>query len=393
MRYNCLYLIFKESRFVKIAIVANTSWNIYNFRLNLIHFFLAHKYEVVCIAPVDRHTEALTTLPVTFVPVEIDSKGNNPIKDARLVGKFLSIYKKHKPDVILQYTIKPNIYGTLAAKLCGIPTINTVTGLGTVFLHDTCITRLAQQLYAFSFKFATVAVFQNEDDRDIFVQKRIITHAKTQIIKGSGVNTTHFIPAKTYSKAFAFLMVARLLYDKGIREYAQAAKCLHEQHGNNVQCLLIGAIDSDKQLGINKEDVHAWANRHHLIYKPFDTAILKEYQQANVVVLPSYREGLSKSLLEAGACGKPLIASNVSGCKEIVIDNWNGYLCEAKDAGNLFDKMNLMLETSPEQLAEMGKNSRDFIEQNFSDKIISNDYFYLIKRVTESKKTNTNDIH
>ncbi len=378
---------------MKIAIVANTSWNIYNFRLNLIHFFLTHNYEVVCIAPVDTHTEQLTKLPITFVPVEIDSKGNNPLRDALLVSKLFRVYKKHKPDVILQYTIKPNVYGTIAAKLCGIPTINTVTGLGTVFLHNTLVTKLAQQLYTFSFKFAYVAVFQNEDDRNIFIQKGIVKHRNTKLIKGSGVNTGHFIPANIDNKVFTFLMVSRLLYDKGIREYAEAAKQLHELHGNAVQCLLIGAIDSDKQLGIYKEDVQTWAKEHSLIYKPFDNNIIKEYQRASVVVLPSYREGLSKSLLEAGACGKPLIASNVAGCKEIVIDNWNGYLCEPKDAGSLFDKMNVILQATKEQLIQMGNNSRNFIEQNFSDKIISNDYFCLIKQVEERTKTNTNDIH
>lgn len=382
----------EKNRFVKIAFVANTSWNIYNFRLNLIQFFLAHKYDVICIAPVDAYSDEIKKLPVTFVPVNIDSKGNNPFKDGLVIGALYRIYKQHKPDIILQYTIKPNIYGTIAAKWCGIPTINTVTGLGTVFLHDTVVARLARVLYRFSFRFAQHTVFQNEDDRNVFVEQGIVTHGRTSIIQGSGVNTGYFIPKlKQKGATFVFLMVARLLYDKGIIEYAKASKMLYEQYGDQIQCVLVGAIDSDKKLGIAQQDVAEWANEHKLIYKPFERTILHEYQAATVVVLPSYREGLSKSLLEAGACGKPLIASNVSGCKEIVIDGWNGYVCNARDAVALYDKMNLMLQISSETLAGMGNNSRLFVEQNFSDKIIFNDYFCLIMQI--EKNTDTNDIH
>lgn len=371
---------------MKIAFVANTSWNLYNFRLNLIRGFLAKGYEVICIAPYDSFSDELKKLPLTFVPVNIHSKGNNPFNDIKLIFNLYHIYKQHKPDSILQYTIKPNIYGTIAAALlCKKNTINTVTGLGTVFLHNNLVSFIAQKMYAISFRFAKKIIFQNEDDRQLFIQKKLVSTAKTHLIRGSGVNIDIFKPQnknddRIQGRPFRFLMVARVLYDKGIREYAQASKQLNETYGTQIECILIGAVDSDKNLGIQKTDLNGWANMYKLTYKSFSINLLAEYQEADTVVLPSYREGLPKSLLEAAACAKPLIASNVAGCKDIVIDEWNGLLCEVKNSDDLFQKMKRMYTDSDEERNRMARNSREFAEKNFSDKIIFNEYFCLIEK-------------
>ena len=381
--------IAKNNQSVKIAFVANTSWNLYNFRLNLIQGFLEKGIEVVCIAPYDTYSEELKKLSLEYIPVKMNSKGNNPFVDLLLVHQLKRIYTHTKPDIILQYTIKPNIYGTLAAKLAGIPALNTVTGLGTVFLHDTWVSYIAQRLYKFSFQFASKVVFQNEDDRALFVKMNLVSPDKTHIVGGSGVNTERFKADHTISfsisSPFQFLMVARLLFDKGIQEFAEASLKLHLQHGAAVECILIGAIDSDKNLGISKEHVEHWAAAHHIVYKSFSTDITNDYKQATYVVLPSYREGLPKSLLEAGACSKPLIATNVAGCKDVVIDQWNGYLCEVKNAEDLFNKMNMAFQLSPEKINEQGINSRSRTEKYFSDKIIFNEYFCLIEQVLQKK--------
>ncbi|MGN6646774.1 MAG: glycosyltransferase family 4 protein [Cytophaga sp.] len=369
---------------MKIAFVANTSWNLYNFRLNLIRGFLEKGIEIVCIAPYDAYSEELKKLPVKYIPVQMHSKGNNPVADLQLLLRLRKIYARTKPDIILQYTIKPNIYGTLAAKLVGIPVLNTVTGLGTVFLHKNLVATIAQKLYRFSFRFASKVVFQNEDDRLLFQTLGLVSPAQTAIIKGSGVNTEHFCPASNESNTsspFRFVMVARLLFDKGIREYAEAARQLYLHHGSKVECILIGAIDSDKNLGISKDHVEHWAATNHVTYKPFSNTIVDDYRNASVVVLPSYREGVPKSLLEAAACAKPLVATNVAGCKDVVSDDWNGYLCEAKNAADLFNRMNLAFHTPAEKIAEMGLNSRSLVEKSFSDKIIFNEYFCLITKI------------
>lgn len=381
--------IAKNNQSVKIAIVANTSWNLYNFRLNLIQGFLQKGIEVVCIAPYDAYSEELKKLPLKYIPVHMHSKGNNPFADLLLLYRLQQAFKQTRPDIILQYTIKPNIYGTLAATRFRIPVINTVTGLGTVFLHNNWISKIAQKLYTFSFQFASKVVFQNEDDRTLFVTSKIVSPAKTTVIRGSGVNIEKFKPTgtadKETSRPFQFLMVSRLLFDKGIQEYAEASKALYMKYGTAVECVLIGSIDSDKKLGISKDHVAGWAATHNLNYKPFSNTIADDYKYATYVVLPSYREGLPKSLLEAAACGKPLIASNVAGCKDIVIDSWNGYLCEVKNADDLLNKMNAAINLTPEQIKAQGINSRTLTEKFFADKIIFNEYFCLIEHVLHTK--------
>jgi glycosyltransferase involved in cell wall biosynthesis len=377
---------------VKIALVANTSWNLYNFRQNIIHGLLDKGCDVLCIAPEDDFTIELKKLPITFESIRVHSKGNNPVTDVLLIKQLHRIFRKHQPTVILQYTIKPNIYGTIAAALCRIPTINTVTGLGTVFLHNTVVSKVAQQLYAISFKFAARVVFQNEDDKQLFATRKLVHPGKTKIIKGSGINTSYFIPEhynamKLTDKPFRFLMVARLLFDKGIQEFAEAAKRLKELHGTKVECVLIGAVDSDKNLGIRREQLSEWTQKHQLVYKEFSNPIINEYHEATAVVLPSYREGLSKSLLEAASCSLPLIATNVPGCKEVVIDGWNGYLCEPKSSDDLFLQMNHLFLDTLDKIHTMGKNSRFYVEENFSDKIIFNDYFCLIEQVVAEKRS------
>lgn len=377
---------------MKIALVANTSWNLYNFRQNIILGLLDKGCEVICVAPEDHFTTELKKLPITFESIHVNPKGNNPVADILLIKQLHRIFKKHQPTVVLQYTIKPNIYGTIAAALCKIPTINTVTGLGTVFLHNTLVSKVAQQLYAFSFKFAATVVFQNEDDQQLFIARKLVHPNKTKIIKGSGVNTNYFIKQQsdainTDNKPFRFLMVARLLFDKGILEFAEATKRLKELHGSKLECVLIGAMDADKNLGIRREQLLEWTHTYQLVYKEFSNPIIKEYHKSAAVVLPSYREGLSKSLLEAASCSLPLIATNVPGCKDIVIDGWNGYLCEPKNADDLFLKMNQLFLDSPDRIHTMAKNSRLYVEENFSDKIIFNDYFCLIEQVVAEKRS------
>lgn len=368
---------------MKIALVANTCWNLYNFRRCIILGLINSGFEVLCIAPEDAFTIEIQKLPVTYIPIKLQAKGNNPLLDVMLINQLVGIYKSQKPDLVLQYTIKPNIYGSFAASIAGIPVINSVTGLGTVFLHENAVSKIAQFLYKWSFRSAKYVVFQNEDDKKVFIDKKLVREDQVTLIKGSGIDINHFnlIGKDVKSPTFRFLMVARLLYDKGIREYAEASKKLYASFGTAIECVLLGSIESDKNLGISKEELKNWIKEHHLIYKPFTTEVIEEYQTATVVVLPSYREGLSKSLLEAASCSKPLIATNVAGCKEIVLDTKNGFLCAPKNSEDLFLKMKQMIACSQEQLTDMGAKSRMHVEENFSDKIIFNDYFCLIKQV------------
>jgi glycosyltransferase involved in cell wall biosynthesis len=373
---------------VRIAIVVNSSWNIYNFRLGLVKAFLSKGIEVVAVAPEDQYSKLLIENGCQYQSVKIENKGSNPFKDISLIFQFYIIYKKYRPDIILHYTIKPNIYGTLAARIAGIPVINNVSGLGTVFLHKNLTTYIAKKLYKLAFKFPAKIFFQNNDDLELFVEQKLLTRTKTALVPGSGVDTKKFTPVVTLERnsEFTFLMVARLLYDKGIVEYMEAIRMVKNK-GLKARFQVIGAIDETANLGIDRKKLEEWIAEGLLEYYPFTDNLIKYYHQADCVVLPSYREGTPRSLLEAGACGIPMIATDVPGCKEVVVNNKNGFLCKVKDSGDLALKMQQMLAVSKAEYKEMGIAARTHILENFDENIVINAYFTTINSILSGKDT------
>ncbi len=212
---------------MRVAIVINTAWNIWNFRRSLVRALQEAGHEVLAIAPPDAYSERLETeLGCRFVPILMENKGTNPLKDAALTRRFYQIYRRERPDVVLQYTIKPNIYGTIAARLAGIPSVNNVSGLGTVFIVKNLVSTVALGLYRFAFQFPKRVFFQNGDDRQLFLEHRLVAAAKTDLLPGSGVDTNRFRPAAEFHRntPFVFLMIARVLYEKGVEEYFEAAR-------------------------------------------------------------------------------------------------------------------------------------------------------------------------
>ncbi|HXA00885.1 MAG TPA: glycosyltransferase family 4 protein [Cytophagaceae bacterium] len=371
---------------MRIAVTVNTSWNIYNFRMGLIDALRKAGHEVKAIAPYDEYTDLLEKAGIQCYPIKMENKGSNPFKDLSLIIQLYKIYKKLKPDVILQYTIKPNIYGSIAAGILGIPVINNVSGLGTVFLHDSLISGIAIRLYKFAFRFPRKVFFQNEDDRKLFIERKIVKPEITDVLPGSGIDLDKF-SQRAYSRnsPFVFLMVARLLYDKGIVEYAEAGKILKAQ-GKNVRLKVLGSPDTESKLGIPLSLLEEWEQQGYIEYGGFSNNIIEAMKNADVVVLPSYREGTPRTLLEAASMGIPLIATNVPGCREIVVDNKNGYLCAAKDAGGLAVQMEKMLELNDQQLNDMGKNSREIAFAKFDQNIVSGKYLDAITSIGSSAK-------
>ncbi|WP_291726198.1 glycosyltransferase family 4 protein [Bernardetia sp.] len=386
---------------MKIGIVVNSSWNIYNFRAGLIKAFLKH-HEVIAIAPNDGYKESLEEMGCIFEAVPMECKGTNPISDAILVKRLVDVYKKHKLDVVLHYTIKPNIYGTIAAKLLKIPSINNVTGLGTVFLREGISSKIAQYLYRFTFRFPKIVFFQNKDDRELFVNKKLINESIARLLPGSGIDTNHFAPKEpTFNfsegedkKEFTFLLIARVLYDKGIAEYADAIKLLRSK-GIKARFQLLGKIDETKGLGVPRKQIKEWEKEGLLKYLGTTGDVRPLISNADCVVLPSYREGTPRTLLEAACLGKPIITTDVPGCRETVIHNFNGYLCEVKNAYDLSDKMQRMVCLSQDKLDEMGVNSRWLAETKFDQQIIIKKYTEVIDKVRveeEMKDTSVSNI-
>ncbi|MFN8416816.1 MAG: glycosyltransferase family 4 protein [Cytophagaceae bacterium] len=372
---------------MNIALVSNTSWNLFNFRSNLVFALIEKGYQVFLIAPEDDYTPKIKEWNVTFLPLSMESKGSNPWTDWKTMRQLKAYYQNHSIDLVLHYTIKPNIYGAIAAHKAKVKSINNVTGLGTVFLQDNWVGKVGKVLYRYAFQFPYYVVFQNESDKKEFVINGLVSAEKCVIIPGSGVNTTKYyvIDKVKENETFTFLMPARLLWEKGINEYKEAAKLLSTEFKNKVRFVLIGATEEQEKFGVTNKTIAEWLKGSPIEYVAHTNDMLNWYHQADVVVLPSYREGTSKVLLEAASAGKPIITTNVPGCKEVVIDGENGLLVEVKNANDLYVAMRKMLDYSSEELVNMGKQGRRLIETTFADNIIINHYFCLIDNIRNNR--------
>ncbi len=364
--------------FMNIGLVVNSSWNALNFRKSLITHFLNEGHHVTIVAPDDGHAVHLQTLGCSFAPLSMSNKGTNPLEDLWLVKQLCRIYKRCQFDVVLHYTIKPNIYGSIAAKICNLPCINNVTGLGTVFIHDNMASKIAHWLYKFAFRFPKVVFFQNPDDKALFLNRKLVKPEVVDLVPGSGIDTELFKAEYcnrpiTPESPFTFLMVARLLFDKGIVEYIEAIRLMRKQ-GSNARFQVLGKVEIQKGLGVTPEIVMDWQDEGLIEYLGSVSDVRPILEQADCIVLPSYREGTPRSLLEGASLSKPLIATNVPGCIETVIDGYNGYLCEVRNPEDLAKKMWAMSTLSDEERQEMGQNSRKLVEEKFDMRIVINKY-------------------
>lgn len=369
--------------FMKVAIVLNTSWNIFNFRLGLIKALISNGNKVIAIAPRDNYSDKLVATGCEFHDLVMDSKGLNPYRDMRLVFELRTIYKKTQPDVILHYTIKPNIYGTIAAGLLGIPSINNVSGLGTVFLWNRPIKLLATAMYKIAFSFTDFVFFQNKEDKKLFEQLVRLEENKVGLLPGSGINIEAFKPLDhKRQQPFKFLMIARLIMDKGVHEYIKAAEILKKQKVD-ASFQLLGATDFEHKRGIPKEEVDRWIEEGFIDYLGVTDDVSEIISGSDAVVLPSYREGTPKTLLEGGAMEKPLVTTDVPGCNNVVQDGFNGFLCKVKDPIDLAKKMKTLYELSDDEYIKMAKNSRKVINQRFDEKIVIKKYLDKIQEIVK----------
>lgn len=370
---------------MKVALVVNTSWNIYNFRMNLITSLKANGHEIHTIAPTDSHTPKLIGLGTSHHPLRMDSRGANPIKDTALIFELYGIYKKIKPDVILHYTIKPNVYGTLAAAMLRIPVINNVCGLGTVFLQGGPVSWIAKFLYRVSFRFARKVYFQNPDDLELFINQKLVPENLVDLLPGSGIDLQKFsVSPFRRNEKFTFLLISRLITDKGVLEYVEAVKKLKAE-GMNAKFQILGPIDEKHRRGIRKKVIRSWVDSKTIEYLGTTENVQPYIHQADCVVLPSYREGTPRVLLEAASAAKPIIATDVPGCKQVVENQVNGLLCKLKDADDLADKMRKMSTLDDEQLKRFGKNGRKKMESFFEESRVIEKYIKALIEVDSER--------
>ena len=364
----------------KILISINTAWNLLNFRQGLINGLINSGFEVIALAPKDKYVAELELLGCRFVHLEMDNQGTHPIRDLLLLWRFFQLLKTEKPDLCLFYTVKPNVYGSLASRLCGIPFINNVSGLGAVFIQGGWLRRLVSALYRLAFRNSYRVFFQNRDDLGLFLKNKLVKLELTDVLPGSGIDLHSFTPVadrKSLNSPFRFLLIARMLKDKGVVEFVNAAQLLKES-GVKAEMCLLGFLDVQNPAAISSEKMKEWTDQGFVKYLGVSDDVREHISLADCIVLPSYREGTPRTLLEAAAMGKPIIATNVAGCKEVVEHGVNGFLCEVKNAQDLALKMKEMLLLSEDQRRSMGKNGRLKMEKEFDENIVIQKYLLAI---------------
>lgn len=370
-----------------IAITANTSWYIYNFRKNTIIELINRGITVHVISPFDDYTSKLRALGCMVHDIKIDGRGINPVTDAFTCLNFLRLYLKIKPQAILNFTPKNNIYSSLAAAPLRIPVINNIAGLGHAFINDGLLNKIVRALYKISQQRAEYIFFQNEEDMAVFRKHNIGSAAIKKRIPGSGADLTRFsfTPVQK-AKTIKFLLSARMLKEKGVYLFADAARHFKQKYGNKVDFSLLGFCDAQHPSGVNIEEINTWVDEGIINYLGVTDKVESVLKDVHCVVLPSYyREGVPKSLLEAGAMGKPIITTDNVGCRETVVDGFNGYLCEPGCLTSLMEAIEKIIKSSEHELAQLGKNSRKHIASHFDEAIVINKYLSSISQVTRHR--------
>ena len=386
---------------MRIAVVANTSWYLYNFRLTLMIALRRAGHEVVAVGPLDDYAERLTVEGIRHRPITLTGGSINPFRELRCVWELYRIFRDEAIELVMTYTPKGNIYGAMGAAMNALPTVPNVSGLGRVFIHQTLLTLLVKKLYQFSFGRAVRVFFQNQDDLELFVGLGLVDTGRAVRIPGSGVNLARFSPVGDSCGAlrtemlgvkadsagrrvpFVFLLVGRLLWDKGVGEYVEAARRVRRSHPAT-EFRLLGFMGAQNPSAIPRCQVEEWVEEGVVSYLGSTDDVIPHLCDADCVVLPSYREGVPRTLLEAAALAKPLITTDAPGCRDAVDDGLTGFLCRTRDAEDLADKMLTMMEMERPNVEAMGLRGRDKMIREFDEQIVIAGYLDAVSLVSKA---------
>lgn len=361
-----------------IVLSANSDWNIANFRPGLIRALRGAGYEPLVIAPRDPAAQSrMEALDVERIPIAINRSGLNPLADLALVRTYRELLKRVAPAAYVSFTIKPNIYGSIAAGSLGIAALPNVSGLGTAFLHHGLLEQFVTRLYRFGFRRAPAVFFQNAEDRDLFVDRQIVRRDQARLVPGSGVDLAYFSPAPLPEGVPVFLFVGRILRDKGVIDFLEAARLLRSELPH-ARFQLLGPIDEGNRTAIGRDELAPWIDSGIVEYLGTADDVRPHIAAATAIVLPSYREGLPRSLLEAGAMARPLIATDVAGCREVVVDGENGYLCRVRDPASLALAMRRLASLPRERLLALGQAARRKVEREFGEARVIGAYLEVL---------------
>lgn len=360
---------------MNILISANSSWNILHFRRPILDALLADGHEITVLAPDDAYKDKVLSLGCQFHAITMDLKGLSPTRDFMLILDLFRAFRKLRPHVIFSFTIKNNIYGAVAAQMLGVPFIPTVTGLGTAFLAGPLLQSFVEALYRIAFRASPSVFFQNEEDENLFVGRELVRRQQVRRTPGSGIDLDYFRPAESPVEARSptFLMIARLLRDKGVLEYAEAARRVLQRRPD-AKFFMLGPVSSENRTALGSEILETWRREGIVEHLGEAQDVRTQIAAVDCIVLPSYREGAPRTLIEASAMGKPLIATDVPGCRDVVVDGTTGILCRPRDAESLAEAMLRMIAFAKEERAAMGAAGRAHVAAFYDQRLVVRAY-------------------
>ncbi|MBL7768273.1 MAG: glycosyltransferase family 4 protein [Flavipsychrobacter sp.] len=368
---------------LRIAFVSNNAWSIYNFRIDIIKSLLADGHEIIIITPDNAIVEKIITIGCKHIAIDFDNKVVNPFADLKLLIDLSRLYKKLKPDLVFHYVAKPNIYGTIAAHRNGIHSVAIITGLGFAFSKKNLLYAIIKQLYRFSLQGAREVLFLNNEDALLFVREQIVPLKKINVLPGEGINTSYFKPPAVRKKnpTFQFLMTCRMLKSKGVEIFVEASRLLKAKD-YAFESIVLGGFEENHPDSIPPSKVQQWQDQGLINFLGFKEDVRPFLAQADAFVFPSYyNEGVPRSLLEAASMELPIITTNNKGCRDVVEDRINGFLCQLQDPFDLAKKMEEMLQLSEHTLIQMGQKGREKVISRFCMEKIIDEYRRIISRV------------
>lgn len=344
----------------KLLILANNSLGLYRFRADLIRT-LGQTYTVYASTPRNDHFDDLASIGCHVIETGIDRRGLNPIRDLRLLRTYRRLIREIRPDLVITYTIKCNVYGGYAARRAGVPYAVNVTGLGSAFQHPGLLRRVATCLCRIGLKRAGVVFFENSDNRDVYCRLGIVRQDVCHVLHGAGVNLEQFplTPYPTDGTVTRFLFIGRVMREKGVDELFAAMRSLRAA-GQSCVLHVVGDTEEDYRARLHEGEEAGW-----LVYHGYQTDVHPFIVEAHCLVLPSYHEGMANVNLESASMGRPLITSRIPGCMEAVREGETGYLCAPQDTDSLLDAMQRFLLLSPAEREAMGRAGRAHMEAEF----------------------------
>ena len=367
---------------MKIILFANT-FEYFSLRINFLKKLRNNGFDIYLLGTTDKFKKNFEDLGFNTISLKIKRKSKKFLIELITLFKIYKVFKEIKPDVILNFTIKPVVYCGVLNYLFKLPVINTMTGVGPYFFNKGIFNFFMKILFKFSQKKISRVAFQNYDDKNFFIKNRLVNNDQSFVVPGFGVDKKYFnYCSYPKNKKITFLLIARMLWNKGIAEYVEAAEKI-KQDIPNLDFQLLGPIDEDNEYVITKEQLDVWVNENIINYLGFVDDVRPYILKSNCVVLPSYREGMPRSLLQACSMGRPIIASDAPGCRDIVENNINGFVCKSKDSSDLANKIINFINLNQIEKEKMGLNGRELIEKRFDENIIFKSYLDEINSIVK----------